>query len=305
MRTIWKGHIQFSLVNIPIRLYTAVDSSQSISFDWLTKDEHHQVGYTKTDKATSEPVDKDDIVKGYEYEPDQYVIITDEDFDKVEPKTSKVIKIEGFIHKDEPHPTLFYKPYFIGPESESAVDTYRLFTQTLKETDQAAVGKVVLRNKESPALLTPHEDGILMYKLRYPQQVRSMEDVPYLDKEEEVDGEQLEMAKELVGKMSKSFSDIDMEDHYYQMMKQMINDKIEGKEVVRVEEEEPEPRDIMTALKESIESSGNGEHDRQNGERENGFEEMTKKELYEKAEEADIRGRSKMSKDELIKALKD
>lgn len=258
MRTIWKGHIQFSLVNIPIRLYSAVDSSKSIDFDLLTKDGHHPVGYVKTDKITGEPLDKDDIVKGYEYEPDQYVIISEEDIEKAEPESTRAIKIRGFIDENELHPTLFDKPYFIGPESKSTADIYQLFTRTLKETERTAVGKVVLRSKESPVLLTPYEGGILMYKLRYPHQVRSMEEVPNLKADEEIDEEQLEMAKELVQKMAKNFSEIDMEDHYYNALKKMIDAKIEGKDIVRVEEEEPETRDIMTALKESLETSGNG-----------------------------------------------
>lgn len=300
MRTIWKGHIQFSLVNIPVRLYTAVDSSKSISFDWLTKEEHHKVGYTKTDKETGDPLEKNDIVKGYEYEPDQYVIISDEDFEKIKPKTSRAIKIEGFIDEGETHPMLYDQPYFIGPESESTIDTFRLFTKTLKESGKTAVGRVVLRNKESPVLLTSHEGGILMYKLRFPNQVRSMKEVPNVGEEEEVNQEQLEMAAELVNKMSKKFSDLDLEDHYYHQMKEMIEAKIEGKEVVRVDEEEPETRDIMTALKESIESSDNG------GKNEKKYnEEWTKDELYKEAEKADIGGRSKMNKGELLDALKE
>lgn len=300
MQTIWKGSVQFSLVNIPVRLYSAVDSAKTINFDWLTKDEHHHVGYTKTDKTTGEPLEKEDIVKGYEYEPDQYVIIEDEDIDKMKPESTQVIKIIGFISEDDTHPTLYSKPYFLGPESDSAVETYRLFTKTLEETGKMAVGKVAIRDKEAPVLLAPYEDGILMYKLRYPNQIRSMEDVPNLG-HEDVDEEQLEMAKELVEKMTKSFSDIDLENHYYQNMEKMIDQKVEGKEVVSVdEEEEAEPKDIMTALKKSINST-NG-NSKENGKHEQ-LSDLKKDELYEKAEKADIKGRSKMNKDELIKAL--
>lgn len=254
MRTIWKGHIQFSLVSIPIRLFTAVDSGKSINFDLLTKDEHHPVGYTKTDKITGQPVDKDDIVKGYEYEPDRYVIIEDKDFEKIEPKMSKVIEIQGFVKEDDIHPTLFDKPYFIGPENESAAKTYNLFLKTLEDSGKIGVGSVVLRKKESPVLLTAHEDGILMYKLRFPNQMRSMKDVPNLG-DEEVDKEQLKMAKTLVDSMTKDFSEIDMENHYYLAMKEMVEAKVKGEEVISVSEEVPETRDIMSALKESIESA--------------------------------------------------
>lgn len=254
MRTIWKGHIQFSLVTIPIRLYTAVDSEKSISFDLLTKEDHHPIGYTKTDKITGKPVEKENIVKGYEYEPDRYVIIEDEDFKKVEPKLSKMIEIQGFVDKNEVHPTLFDQPYFIGPDSETTSKTYHLFLKTLEDSGKIGVGTVVLRNKESPVLLTVHEGGILMYKLRYPDQIRSMADVPNLGNGE-VDEEQLKMAKTLVDSMSKKFSEIDMENHYYVAMKEMVEAKVKGEEVVSVSEEVPETRDIMSALKESIEAS--------------------------------------------------
>lgn len=254
MRTIWKGHIQFSLVTIPIRLYTAVDSSKSIDFDLLTQEEHHPVGYTKTDKVTGKPVDKDQIVKGYEYQPDSYVIIEDEDIEKVKPKSSKMIEIEGFVQKEEAHPTLFNKPYFIGPENESAAKAYNLFYRALEDTGKTAVGKVVLRNRESPALLTTYENVILMYKLRYPSQVRKPEEVPYLE-DDEINEDQLELAKDLIKNMTNEFSELDIENHYYQSLKEMIDAKVEGKEVVSIEEEEPEPKDIMEALKESIEKS--------------------------------------------------
>lgn len=254
MRTIWKGNIQFSLVTIPIRLYSAVDSGKQISFDLLTRNDHHPVGYQKYDKTTGKPVNKEDIVKGYEYEPDQYVIIEKEDIEKVQPKMSRSIEIQGFVDEDQMHPALFDKPYFIGPENESASKVYSLFRKTLENSKKVGVGTVVLRNRESPALLTVHEGGIMLYKLRYPNQMRNINEVPNLT-DGEVDETQLEMARQLVDSMSKEFSEIDLENHYYNAMTQMVEAKVEGKEVVSVTEEEEKPRDIMTALRESIESA--------------------------------------------------
>src|SRR5699024_2405040 len=176
MRTIWTGSIQFSLVNIPVRLYAAVDSSQSIHFDLLTEGDHHQVGYVKTDKETGEPLEQDDIVKGYEDESDQYVIVSDEDIEKAEADSSRVIRIAGFVNEAEPYRALYDKPYFVGPESDAELETYQLFIRTLEQTGKAAIGEVVLRQKASPALLTYAEGGIMMFKLRYPEQLRSMED---------------------------------------------------------------------------------------------------------------------------------
>jgi DNA end-binding protein Ku len=254
MRAIWKGHIQFSLVTIPIRIYNAIDTGQTISFNLLSKEGHNPVAYEKKDKVTGETLRQEDIVKGYQYEPGQYVIIEDEDFAKVRLKTTRLIDIEGFVKKEEVHPTLYESPYFIGPDGEVAAKTYGLLMHTLKESGKIGVGKVVLRDRETPVLLTPHEQGIMMYRLRYPHEVRSIREVPQL-LEVKVDKDQLKMAKTLVDSMTKKFSQIEMKDHYYDALKEIIDAKVAGKEIVSVQEEEPKVVDIMTALKASIDQA--------------------------------------------------
>lgn len=254
MRSIWKGHIQFSLVTIPVRLYNAIDTGQTIGFNLLSKEGHHPVGYEKKDKVTGQPLRSEDIVKGYEYEPGQFVIIEQEDLDRVKLKSEKVIEIEGFVSSEEVHPTLFEAPYFLGPNGDVAAKTYGLLCATLKESGKVGVGKVVLRDRETPVLLTPHERGILLYRLRYPSEVRSINEVPSL-LEVKAENEQLKLAKTLVDSMTTSFSKIEMKDHYYDALKTIIDAKVAGKEVVMVVEEEPKVVDIMTALKASIDAA--------------------------------------------------
>lgn len=254
MRSIWKGHIQFSLVTIPVRLYNAIDTGQTIGFNLLSKEGHHPVGYEKKDKVTGQPLRSEDIVKGYEYEPGQFVIIEQEDLDKVKLKSEKVIEIEGFVSSEEVHPTLFEAPYFLGPDGDVAAKTYGLLCATLKESGKVGVGKVVLRDRETPVLLTPHERGILLYRLRYPSEVRSINEVPSL-LEVKAENEQLKLAKTLVDSMTTSFSKIEMKDHYFDALKTIIDAKVAGKEVVMVVEEEPKVVDIMTALKASIDAA--------------------------------------------------
>lgn len=254
MRAIWKGHIQFSLVTIPVRIYNAIDTGQTISFNLLSKEGHNPVSYEKKDKVTGQTLRNEDIVKGYQYESGQYVIIEPEDFEKVKLKSEKVIEIEGFVSSDEVHPTLFETPYFIGPDGDVAAKTYGLLSETLKQSGRIAVGKVVLRDRETPLLLAPHGKGIVMYRLRYPNEVKNMNEVPQL-LEVKADKEQLKLAKTLVDSMTKKFSDIEMKDHYYDALKAIIDAKIEGKEVVIVEEEAPKVVDIMTALKASIDAA--------------------------------------------------
>jgi len=254
MRAIWKGHIQFSLVTIPVRIYNAIDTAQSISFNLLSKDGHNPVSYEKKDKVTGETLRQEDIVKGYQYEPGQYVIIDNEDFAKVRLKSEKVIEIEGFVDSSEVHPTLFETPYYIGPDGDVAAKTYGLLSETLKQTGRIAVGKVVLRDRETPLLLAPMERGIVMYRLRYPEEVRAMSEVPQL-LEVKADKEQLKLAKTLVDSMTRKFNQIEMKDHYTEKLRSIIDAKVEGKEVVIVEEEAPKVVDIMTALKASIDAA--------------------------------------------------
>jgi DNA end-binding protein Ku len=254
MRAIWKGHIQFSLVTIPVRIYNAIDTGQTISFNLLTREGHNPVSYEKKDKVTGKPLRSEDIVKGYQYEPGQYVIIEQEDLEKVRLKSEKVIVIDGFVKSEEVHHTLFETPYFVGPDGDIAAKTYGLLCEVLRESGKVGVGKVVLRDRETPVLISPHEKGVLMYKLRYPHEVRNMNEVPQL-LEVKPDKEQMKLAKTLVDSMTVKFSQIEMKDHYYDALKAIIDAKVAGKEIVTVTEEEPKVVDIMTALKASIDAA--------------------------------------------------
>lgn len=255
MRAIWKGHIQFSLVTIPVRIYNAIDTNQTVSFNLLTREGHNPVSYEKKDKVTGKPLKSEEIVKGYQYQPGQYVIIEEEDLAKIRLKSTRVIEIEGFVSEKEVHPTLLETPYFIGPDGEVAAKAYGLLMHTLKESGKIGVGKVVLRDRETPVLISPFESGLMLYRLRYPNEIRSIREVPQL-LEVKADKDQLKLAKTLVDSMSVSFAQMELKDHYFDALKEMIDAKIAGKEVVSVGEEEPEKVvDIMTALKASIEAA--------------------------------------------------
>jgi len=282
MRAIWKGHIQFSLVTIPVRIYNAIDTGQTISFNLLTREGNNPVSYEKKDKVTGQPLKAEDIVKGYQYEPGQYVIIEQDDLNKVKLKSEKVIEIEGFVKAPEVHPTLFETPYFIGPDGDIAAKTYGLLCAVLKESGKVGVGKVVLRDRETPVLISPHEGGILMYRLRYPSEVRNMGEVPQL-LEVKADKEQLKLAKTLVDSMTTTFAKIEMKDRYYDALKAIIDAKIEGKEVVMMTEEVPEVVDIMTALKASIDAAKKKPMEKAKGKAAKAEKETAKKVVSRKA----------------------
>lgn len=256
LRSIWKGHIRFSLVTIPIRIYNAVDTAKTVRFNQLHKECSGRVGYDKKCKKCSKVVSNDDIVKGYQYEPDQYVVFEKDDIDKVKLKSTKVIEIEGFVDAEEIHPTLFESPYFAGPDGEVAAKTYALLGAALKDSGKVGIGKVVLRDREDVVAIAPFEGGVLLHRLRYPEEIKSIDNVPLVDTKVKADKEELKLAKSLVSSMATSLGKIEIKDRYHGALREMIEAKVEGKEIVTIEEEDDKPVvDIMTALKQSIEQA--------------------------------------------------
>jgi DNA end-binding protein Ku len=254
MRSIWKGHIRFSLVTIPIRIYNAVDTNETIRFNQLHKEDNGAVGYEKKCKKCGKALSAEEIVKGYQFEPEQYVIVSPEDLEKLKLKSTKVIDIEGFIDASEVHPTLYESPYFAGPDGPVAAKTYSLLTQALQASGKVGVGKVVLRDREEVVMIAPLEGGLVLYKLRTPQELRKMESVPQLEKAQ-VSKEELKLSISLVESMASTLKEMDMTDRYRDALRELVDAKVAGKEVVSVEEEEKPVVDIMTALKQSIEKT--------------------------------------------------
>ena len=254
MKAIWKGHIRFSLVTIPVRIYNAVDTAHTVRFNQLNKKTNNPIRYEKRDKGTNEVVKSEDIVKGFQYEPGQYVIVENEDFSKVKLKSTKVIEIEGFVDLKEVQPTWYDSPYYAGPDGEVANKAFALLCKTLEKTGKLGIGRVVLRDRESIMLIAPKKPGILLYKLRYPEEVRSIENVPELE-DVAINKDELKLSETLVGSMSTTIDKIKLKDRYQGELKKIIEAKIDGKEIVSYEEEEEPVVDIMAALKASIDEA--------------------------------------------------
>ncbi|TAN39699.1 MAG: Ku protein [Nitrospirae bacterium] len=252
MRAIWKGHIRFSLVTIPVLIYSAVDTEQAINFHLLHRKDHGPIGYDKRCKKCNTAVTTEDIVKGYKYEPDQYVIVEKEDLEKLNLKSTRVIEIEGFIDAKEVHPTLYESPYYAGPDGPVAQQAYSLLAATLKETGKVGVGKVVLHEREDVVMIAPQEHALVLYKLRAPSELRAIRDIPQLEGKS-MDKDKLRLARSLVDSMSTTLGSLNLADTYHDALRAMIEAKVAGKEIVTVEEEVKPVVDIMTALKQSIE----------------------------------------------------
>src|SRR5208282_2433043 len=252
MRAIWKGHIRFSLVTIPVLVYNAVDTEQSISFHLLHKEDHGPVGYDKRCKKCNRVVSSDEIVKGYKYEPERYVIVEKEDLDKINLESTKIIEIQGFIDANEVQPTLYEAPYYAGPDGPVSVQAYSLLAAALRETGQVGIGKVVLHDREDLVMIAPYENAVVLCKLRTPKEIRNVNEIPQLDGKP-LTGEWLKLARDLIASMSTTMDKLDLTDKYHDALRAVIEAKIAGKDIVTVEKEEKPVVDIMTALKLSIE----------------------------------------------------
>ncbi len=255
LRSIWKGHLRFSLVTIPVRVYNAVDTAETIHFNQIHREDNGRVGYDKKCKKCDQVLEMSDIVKGYEYEPDMYVIFEKDDLDKLKLKSTKVIDIEGFVDESEIDPALYDAPYYLGPDGDVASKTYSLLSAALKDSGKFGVGKLVLRDREDIVLVAPKAEGLVIYKLRYPKEIRKISDVPLVTKHT-TNKEELKLAKNLIDSMSTSLAKMTLENKYAEAVKEMVEAKIAGEEIVAIEEpKDTEVVDIMTALKQSIEKT--------------------------------------------------
>jgi len=261
MRSIWKGHIRFLLVAIPVRIYNALETSEKISFNQLHRDDYGPIGYDKRCKKCGQIVSGDQITKGYQYEPDRYAIVEPDDIAKIKIKTTKAVDIVGFVDRDEVPTTFFDAPYFAGPDGPVSEKPYALLREVMKQTGKIAVGKVVLRDREDLVAVFPHEEGLVIQKLHYPHELRKMEDVPDLENvknltPQKLNKNELKLAATFVQEMVTTLGEIDTEDNYHTALRNLIDAKIKGRKVVEVEEVEELPRlDIMSALKKSLQQS--------------------------------------------------
>ncbi len=257
MRSVWKGHIRFSLVTIPVQIFSAIEKKGNVSFKQIHSKDNGPVGYKKYCKTCEDVLEYSDIVKGFEYEPDQYAIFKKEELDNIKLKSTKAIDIEAFVDIDEVHPNRFESVYYVGPEGEVAKKTFSLLCETLRSTNKAGIGRIILRDREDVVLITPHENALIMYKLRFPYEIRDIANVPDTSKMEEADKAQLKLAKQLVESLTTTFDKVDFEDRYRDALLELVEQKVQGKQIVSLDEgEEDKPVvDIMVALKKSIEAA--------------------------------------------------
>src|SRR3982750_323524 len=247
--SVWKGHLTFGLVSFPIRLFSAA-RRETISFNLLHKDDHSRIRQVTYCQSEDKPVSRSELVKGYEYEKDRYVVIEDEDIKKVAPKTARVMEILEFVKADQVDPIYLESSYYVAPD-EGGEKPYALLFQALRESHYYAVAKVAMHNREHIIVLRPGAKGILSHTMYFQDEIRQVEEFrtdTSLVKEKE-----LAMAKMLISSLEENFEPQKYHDSYRENLKKMIEAKIEGRKVVETPSEHVAPViDIMEALKRSL-----------------------------------------------------
>jgi len=256
-RAIWTGTISFGLLNVPVRLYSAV-SSRSVRFRELRGTDGSRVGRKRVAERDGEEVAYDEIVKGYEIAPDRYVVVTRAELDALDPKKTKTIEIEDFVDLDQIDPIYFDQPYYIGP-AQGAERAYALLAQAMNEQRKVAIARFVMRNRENLVAIRAIGEGKLLTlaTMRFADEVVPPADLDDVlgDGDEEPREREVEMAKAVIDSLATDFDPSSYRDEYREQLLALIERKAEGRDVVAAETETPTPTktpDLMAALEQSL-----------------------------------------------------
>ncbi len=255
-RASWKGYLKLSLVSCPVRLFTATTTSERISFHLLHKETHNRVQMKPHDPELG-AVSRADLVKGYEFEKDQYVIVTDEDLAQIQIESTKTISIESFVDESEIDPIYFDSTYYLAPDGPVAEETYQVVHQAMRSEGKAAIARVVLSARERPVIIMVRGDGFALCTLRSAKEVRSHESYFEGMGAQETDQEMLELAEMIIKKHDGKFDPAKFEDQYQLALKEMVKSKLKGSApVVAKAPERGKVINLMDALRRSLEEGG-------------------------------------------------
>jgi DNA end-binding protein Ku len=257
MRAIWTGAISFGLVNIPVRLYSAVGES-SLDFDMLAKKDLSPIRYARIATSDGKEVAWKDIVKGYEIEKGHYVVLDDKDFEKANAQKTKAIEIVDFVLEEEIDPMYFDKPYYLEPD-KNAGKPYALLREALKDSKKVGIAKFVLRNREKIAVVKASGNAIILNQLRYHADIRDYSDLN-LPAANIISDKEKEMALKLIEQLTEKFAPEQFIDTYTDELMKVIEAKAEGK-TIKSSTKEPEAtkvKDLMDTLMASLNQSSKG-----------------------------------------------
>jgi len=257
-RAIWKGNISFGLVNIPIALYAAT-RREELKFRLLRKDDLSPVNYKRVAEKDGKEVPWNQIVKGYEYEKGKYVVLRDEDFQRVDLEATQTVDIQDFVDLEEIDPMYFYKPYYLEPQ-KGGDKAYALLRDALKDTNKVGVAKVVIKTRQYLAGVKPEDGALVLELMHFADELADSEKL-HVPRKLEVGKREMDMARSLIGSMTSKWQPEKYKDDYREALMEVIEEKVEagGKEIEHKPKKAPKPTkviDLVSVLQKSLEQSG-------------------------------------------------
>jgi DNA end-binding protein Ku len=255
-RPTWQGHLKLSLVTCPVALYTATSSSERVSFHLINPDTNNRIRMIPTDPDTG-PIERSDLVKGYEVSRDEYVLMDDEDFDKVRLESTRTISIDQFVDETDIDPLYWNDPFYVVPDKGLGAEAFAVIREAMTKAGKIAIGTLVLRGRERQLALEVHGKGLVAYTLRAHDEVRQPED--YFDDIPDVkpDKDMVEIAARIIGQKEAAFDPTGFKDAYDKALKDIIAAKQKGDGVIAAPEpEDTNVIDLMEALRASLKGSG-------------------------------------------------
>jgi DNA end-binding protein Ku len=256
-RPTWQGHLRLSLVTCPVALYTATASGGEVHFNMLHKTTHNRIRMIPTDPETG-PVDRDDIVKGYEIEKDRYVVVTDEEIEDVRLESTRTIDIDRFVDEKDIDRLYWNDPYFLLPDGKMAVEAYTVIREAMRKSGRIALGRVVMHTRERLLAIEPRDKGLIAYTLRTHDEVRdpkeAFEDIPAA----KADPKMVEIAAKIIEQQEGAFEPENFNDRYEDALRALIKQKEKGagRKVTVEEPQGGEVIDLMEALRKSLGAKG-------------------------------------------------
>jgi len=250
MHTVWKGSISFGLVNIPVKLHAATED-KDIKLRQLHKKCKTPIRYKKTCENCNEEVTSEDIVMAYEYSPDKYIELDNEDMDRIKKEQeAKAVDIINFVKLEEIDPIYFDRSYYLSP-ADGGGKAYALLRSSLKDTGKIGLAKIMIRSKEKLAVIRPYNNTLIMETLHYPDEVRAMEEVPNIPEKAELSQRELDTAVLLINQLTEEFEPEKFTDDYRTALMELIQEKLANEKGVEVKQAD-NVVDLMKALEESI-----------------------------------------------------
>ena len=305
-RAMWSGAISFGLVTVPVKMFSAT-SSHNVEFHQFEKGTGERIRYKRVAEKSEHEVEYRDIVKGHEVEEGRYVIVTPEELAAVEPTKSRTIDIEDFVDLADIDPIYWNNTYYLAPaEDVGAEKPYALLLEAMRQSGKVAIARFVMRDKQYLATIRPIGDMLGLSTMYFADEVRGEDAVANAPVDIKVNERELAMAEQLIDSLASDWEPEKYHDTYRERVLDLIERKAKGEDIV-VEEQEttPEVIDLMEALRASVEASKGGKRPPSGAQRSPSLKDLSKEELYDRASDAGIPGRSKMTKDELIEALEE